>query len=106
VRVKEAKRNVKRNKVESNAKIVRGDIFAVDLSGADVITLYLFPRLNVRLIPQLEKLKPGSRIVAHDFGIKGIKPDKVVEVDSDDDGRMHTLYLWTTPLKRDKESGK
>jgi len=106
VRVKEAKENVKQNKVESNAKIVLGDIFAVDLSGADVITLYLFPRLNVRLIPQIEKLKPGSRIVAHDFGIEGVKPDKVVEVDSEEDGAMHTLYLWTTPLKKEKKNGK
>jgi tRNA G37 N-methylase Trm5 len=106
VRIKEAKENVKQNKVESNAKIVLGDIFALDLSGADVITLYLFPRLTAKLIPQLEKLKPGARIVSHDFGIAGIKPDKVVQVISEDDDQIHTVYLWTTPLKRENKANK
>jgi len=56
--------------------------------------------LNVKLIPQLEKLKPGSRIVSHDFDMHGVTPDKVVELD--DDGESHTIYLWTTPLKKAK----
>jgi tRNA G37 N-methylase Trm5 len=106
VRIKEAKENVKQNKVESSARIVLGDIFTLDLSGADVITLYLFPRLMVKLIPQLEKLKPGSRIVSHDFGIEGVKPDKVVYVTSEDDDEIHKIYLWTTPLKMEKKKGK
>jgi len=101
IRVKEAKANVKENKVEANAKIIHDDIFTLDLSGANVITLYLLSSLNVKLIPQLEKLKPGSRIVSHDFGIKGVTPDQTVEVVTDD-GDNHTVYLWTTPLKKEK----
>ena len=73
-----------------------------DLSKASVITLYLLPELNVRLIPQLEKLKPGSRIVSHDFDMKGVKPDKVVELTIEDAWDQHTIYLWTTPLKKEK----
>ena len=68
------------------------------------MTLYLLPELNVKLIPQLEKLKPGSRIVSHDFDMKGVKPDKVIPVKLDE--REHTIYLWTTPLKKETESDK
>ena len=77
------------------------DIFTLDLRSADVITLYLLPSLNVKLIPQLDKLKPGTRIVSHAFDMKGVKPDKVVTVTSDD-YYERTIYLWTTPLKKIK----
>ena len=40
-----------------------------------MVTLYLLPELNVRLIPQLEKLKPGSRVVSHDFDMEGVEPE-------------------------------
>ncbi len=65
-----------------------------------MITLYLSDSYNDRLIPQFETLKPGSRIVSHLFPMPGAAPDKIVEVTSRDDGRKHTLYLWTTPLVR------
>jgi len=86
--------------------IEQKDIFTLDLSKADVITLYLLPGLNVKLIPQLEKLKPGSRIVSHDFDMKGVKPDKVVKMRPSEEYGTHTVYLWTTPLKREKTSKK
>ena len=105
-RVKMAQENVKKNKVEKNAKIVQEDIFTLDLSKANVITLYLLPSLNVKLIPQLEKLKPGSRIVSHDFDMRGVTPDKVVKVSSKEDNMSHTVYLWTTPLKKEKKEKK
>src|SRR5260370_15961168 len=74
--------NVKKNKVEHLVSIERRDIFKLDLSGADVVTLWLLPPLNVRLIPQLEKMKPGSRIISWDFDMMDIiKPDKVIEMD-------------------------
>jgi len=100
-RLKMSRENVKKNKVEKLAKIVDQDIFTLDLSKANVITLYLLPSLNVKLIPQLEKLKPGSRIVSHDFDMEGVKPDKVVEVTSKNGDISHTIYLWTTPLKKE-----
>jgi len=105
-RVKEAVENVEKNNVGQNAKIIHDDIFTLDLSGANVVTLYLLTSLNEKLIPQLEKLKPGSRIVSHDFSMPGVKPDEVVEFD-ETDGNSHTIYLWTTPLKKEKkEKGK
>ena len=85
-------------------EIKHEDIFTLDLSKADVITLYLLPELNVRLIPQLEKLKPGSRIVSHDFRMRRVKPEKVVRLRSNDDNNEHTIYLWTTPLKEPKKT--
>jgi precorrin-6B methylase 2 len=101
-RIKEARANVRKNKVEKLATIEQKDIFTLDLSKANVITLYLLPSLNVKLIPQLEKLKPGSRIVSHDFDMEGVKPDKVVDF-KEKDGASHTIYLWTTPLKKEKK---
>jgi len=98
-RVKESLANVEKNNVGHLVRIEQRDIFTLDLSRANVITLYLLPELNVKLIPQLKKLKPGSRIVSHDFNMRGVKPDKVVEVNSDDEYDKHTIYLWTTPLK-------
>ena len=102
-RIKEARENVKKNKVEKLAKIKQEDIFTLDLRDANVITLYLLPRLNVKLIPQLEKLKAGSRIVSHDFDMEGVTPDRVVRYESKEDGVGHTIYVWTTPLKKEKK---
>ncbi len=104
--VKLARENIKQNQVEHLVKIEREDVFTLDLSGADVIMVYLLPRLNERLIPQLKKLKPGSRIVSHQFQMLGVKADKVVKVVSDADDVEHTIYLWTTPLKRQKTEPK
>lgn len=102
-RIKESLENVEKNKVGDLVRIEQKDIFTLDLSKANVITLYLLPSLNVKLIPQLEKLKPGSRIVSHDFDMKGVKPDQVVEIKSEKDSRDHTVYLWTVPLKKEVE---
>lgn len=98
--VEESLENAKINQVEDLVQISEQDIFTLDLSGADVVTLYLLPRLNERLIPQLEKLKPGSRIVSHQFDMKGVRPEKLVHLTCEEDGRDHQLYLWVTPLKK------
>jgi hypothetical protein len=103
-RVRKSLANVAKNNVGHLVTVEQKDIFTLDLSKANVITLYLLPELNVRLIPQLEKLKPGSRIVSHDFDMKGVKPDKVVELTVDNDWDEHTIYLWTTPLKKEEVS--
>ena len=100
-RIKESLENVEKNNVGNLVRIEQEDIFTLDLSEANVITLYLLPSLNVKLIPQLEKLKPGSRIVSHDFDMRGVTPDKVVKINSDNEYSEHTVYLWTTPLKKE-----
>jgi len=98
-RVRESLENVETNGVSHLVTIQQQDIFALDLSPASVVTLYLLPSLNVKLIPQLDKLKPGSRIVSHAFDMKGVAPEAVVNVDGDGYGR--TVYFWTTPLKKE-----
>jgi precorrin-6B methylase 2 len=99
-RIRESLDNVAKNNVGDLVTIEKKDIFTLDLSEANVITLYLLPSLNVRLIPQLEKLRPGSRIVSHDFSMKGVKPDQVARMTSVEDENQHTVYLWTVPLKK------
>jgi SAM-dependent methyltransferase len=99
-RVKEALENVDKGNVKNLVTIKQGDIFELDLSGADVITLYLLPQLNVKLIPQLEKLKPGCRIVSHDFNMEGVKPKREIVYTPPSGGRDHRIYLWVTPLEK------
>jgi SAM-dependent methyltransferase len=100
LRVAEAREKVRENGVEELVTIEQRDIFTLDLSPASVVTLYLLPALNVRLIPQLEKLKPGSRIVSHDFDMEGVKPQKHLTLDVEGESRGHEVYLWTTPLNK------
>jgi SAM-dependent methyltransferase len=106
LRVAEARKNVARAKVDKLATIEQKDVFTIDLNPASVVTLYLLPELNVKLIPQLQKLNPGSRIVSHDFDMKGVLPDKVLHMTSKEDNVEHTLYLFTTPLKKDPKAKK
>jgi tRNA G37 N-methylase Trm5 len=104
VRVKESLENVKNNKVEDLVTVKKGDIFTLDLKDANVVTLYLLPDLNVRLMPQLEKLKPGSRIVSHDFDMKGAKPKKVVTLKAKNHMGIegeHKVYLWVVPWEKE-----
>lgn len=81
-------------------EIRHADIFEQDLSQANVVALYLPPKLMDRLLPQLEKLEPGSRIVSHFFKFTDIPPDKSLKFDSQDDGDSHEIYMWTTPLRK------
>ena len=103
-RIKDSLDNVKKNKVEELVTIQKKDIFTLDLKDASVVTLYLLPSLNVKIMPKLEKLKPGSRIVSHDFDMQGAKPKKVVKVKAaDHNGQMreHLVYLWVVPWEKE-----
>ena len=99
-RVRISRENVAKNKVEGLVKIIQADIFTLDLSKADVISLYLLPEINRKLLPQLEKLKPGSRVVCHNYDLEGILADETIRVISNEDNASHTLTSYTTPLKR------
>jgi ribosomal protein L11 methylase PrmA len=99
-RVKASRENVARNNVGKLVKIFQADIFTLDLSKADVIPIYLLPEMNRKLLPQLEKLKPGARIVCHAYDLEGIVADETVTVTSLEDNASHTLTLYTAPLKR------
>jgi SAM-dependent methyltransferase len=77
------------------------DLFATDLSQATVITMYLLPDVNMLLRPRLQALRPGTRIVSHDWDMGDWKPDRVVTVDVPDKvlgrDKRSRLYLWTIP---------
>jgi precorrin-6B methylase 2 len=80
-------------------KMVRGDMFKQDLTPATVITLYLKPQVNAQLRPQMEKLRPGTRVVSHQFSMAGARPKKKITVKSAETGLEHTLYLWVAPIE-------
>lgn len=98
--VRISRKNVAKNHVEDLVKIVQADIFTLDLREADVIPMYLLPEMNQKLLPQLEKLKPGSRLVCHNYDLDGIVPDETVDMISNEDNASHHLYLYTLPLKK------
>jgi SAM-dependent methyltransferase len=81
----------------------QGDVLKMtpeDFKDVDVVTLYLLPEVNLRLRPVLQKgLKPGARIVSHDFDMGDWKEDKKETVQGNT--RTHTIYLWT--IKGDKK---
>lgn len=89
VRVKEANENAKRENVTDKVEFREEDLFKTDLSQANVITMYLLTAVNMKLRPELMKLKPGTRIVSHSFDMGDWKPDRTETVE----GR--TVHLWT-----------
>lgn len=94
VRIQEANANAKREGVTDKVKFLNQDLFTTDISEATVVTLYLLPSLNVRLMPKLkQELKPGTRIVSHAFDMGDWKPEQTLNVD----GR--TIYYWTIPKR-------
>jgi ribosomal protein L11 methylase PrmA len=90
-RIAEANENVKTSGVGDKVKIMNADLFETDISPASVVTLYLLPSLNQKLMPKLQKeLKPGTRIVSHAFDMGDQwPPEKTQEVN----GRR--IYMWT-----------
>ena len=96
--VAEAERNARRAKVADRVRFVQQDIFEADLSEATVVTMYLGIDVNLRLRPKLlAQLRPGSRIVSHDFPIGDWKPERVVKFQGPE--RIHVLSLWIVPPK-------
>src|SRR4026209_2855121 len=89
-RIKEANANLAKSKAGDKVRFLNQDLFETDLSPATVITLYLLPSLNQKLIPKLKQLKPGTRIVSHSFDMGTDWPPEKTE---DVQGRM--IYYWT-----------
>jgi ribosomal protein L11 methylase PrmA len=93
-RIAEIKANVAKENVGASVRVFQGDLFEQDLSPATVVTLYLLPSLNLKLMPKLMKeCKPGTRIVSHSFDMGDWKPEKELEVE----GRK--VYYWTIPKR-------
>jgi 2-polyprenyl-3-methyl-5-hydroxy-6-metoxy-1,4-benzoquinol methylase len=89
-RIAEANENVKKNNVADRVRVLNQDLFTTDISEATVVSLYLLPSLNLKLRPTLWRtLKPGTRIVSHDFDMGDWKPEQTLNVDG------ATIYYWT-----------
>jgi ribosomal protein L11 methylase PrmA len=100
-RIREARANAKKAGVEKLVRFRQEDLFKADFSNATVVTLYLLPDLNLKLRPRLwAELKPGTRIVSHQFDMDDWKPQQKVELN----GR--TLYLWTVPERKAPAKGR
>jgi SAM-dependent methyltransferase len=89
-RIKEANENLAKANVSDKVQFLNQDLFETDLSKATVITLYLLPSLNQKLMPKLKQLKPGTRIVSHSFDMGTAWPPEKTE---DVQGRV--IYYWT-----------
>jgi len=91
-RIRESKRNAKEMKVDDRVRFTQQDLFKTDFSEATVVTLYLLPRVNLQLRPKLlNELKPGTRIVSHDFDMDDWRPDQYAEVGN------AQVYYWVVP---------
>jgi ubiquinone/menaquinone biosynthesis C-methylase UbiE len=96
-RVAEARKKAQEEGVSHLVEFRAEDGTKTDISNATVVTLYMFKWFNNAIRPKLQQLKPGSRVVAHDYDIDDWRPTSVVQLEpSKDPGvdRYHTLYLW------------
>lgn len=96
VRIEESKKNAAEAGVENRVKFLQEDLFEADFSEATVLTLYLLQSVNLELRPKiLRTLKPGTRVVSHDFSMKDWEADKFTEVELE--RRTHDIYFWIVP---------
>jgi SAM-dependent methyltransferase len=79
--------------VSDKVKFIKADIFESDFSEATVITMYLLPGLNLKLRPKLLGMKPGTRLVSHQFNMDDWEPDERTSLE----GRL--AFLWIVPAK-------
>ena len=91
-RIKEANENLAKAGVGDRVRFINADLFESNLSDATVITLYLLPSLNLKLLPKLLKeVKPGTRVVSHAFDMGSWKPQQTLKVGT------RSVYFWTIP---------
>src|SRR5437899_2032922 len=100
-----ANAGAKKEEVADRVKFIQGDLFETDIREATVVTLYLLPRYVTRLVPRfLAELRPGTRIVSHDYPLSPWKPDKDVTMDVPEkemiSGTTWTrLYYYVVPAR-------
>ena len=98
--VRQARANAVREKVDHLVEFREQDALTADLSQATVVTLYMLPDFNAKLRPIFDRqLKPGSRVVSHDFPIEGWVPDKVERLKGDF-LHDHTILLFEIGSKQ------
>jgi SAM-dependent methyltransferase len=93
--------NARRAGVSKRAQFIEQDLFKADLAKASVVTLYLLPEVNLQLRPKLLALKPGTRIVSHDWDMGDWPPERTLTVDAPDKAvgreKKSTLHPWVVP---------
>jgi len=95
-RIAESKANAAKAKVEDKVQFLQQDLFLADFHQASVMTLYLLTSVNLKIRPKLlRELRPGTRLVSHNFGMDTWKPDQSTVVMVDD--VSHDVYLWIVP---------
>jgi SAM-dependent methyltransferase len=95
-RIKESRENARQAGVNKRVKFQQQDLFETDFREATVVTLYLLPKLNLQLRPKLlSELKPGTRVVSHDFDMDDWQPDKMLRVPGP--SYEHSVYFWVIP---------
>jgi precorrin-6B methylase 2 len=93
-RIREAEANLKTAGVGDRVRFLNEDLFEAKIGEATVVTLYLLPSLNLKLLPKLlAELKPGTRIVSHAFDMGSWKPQQTLSAGGS------TVYFWTIPAK-------
>jgi SAM-dependent methyltransferase len=98
--VRLSRENARRAGVEQLVEFREEDVMTVDLSPATVVTLYLFPEANLKLRPRIQtQLRPGSRVVSHDFSMGDWRPDAIHQM-QDEKGSVRTLYFWRIQNRR------
>lgn len=96
LRIKESKTNAAKAEIEDRVLFLVKDFFETNVSSASVVTLFIKEEMNLKLRPMLlHQLKPGSRIVSHNYGMGEWKPDLLKQAESDFD--IHQVYLWNVP---------
>jgi SAM-dependent methyltransferase len=102
-RIKEAQANAKQAGVEDLVRFELNDLFEAKFSEATVVTLFLLPRINLKLKPKLlEQLKPGTRVVSNTFDMGDWKAEKESSVDNEDfdTGLSRKFFLWRIPANK------
>jgi precorrin-6B methylase 2 len=106
--LEKARNDAKAAGVSHLVKFRSEDALNANISQATVVTLYMLPWFNEKMKPNFQKyLKPGARIVAHDFGIEGWKPDETVKLPEPEKKlggavHYHTIFLWRMGGNRDE----
>lgn len=99
-RIAEANKNAQSARVTDRVKFIEGDIFNADFREASVVTLYLLPEINLKLRPMLlEQLKPGTRVVSHNYDMGDWLPEQTKTIKTPD-GVDHFIYFWRVPDKK------
>jgi SAM-dependent methyltransferase len=96
--VQDSRENALKAGVSDRAEFLWQDIFQTDIASATVVALYLRQDVNLKLRPKLlRELRPGTRVVSHDFDMADWRPDRTVRVKGPT--REHVIYLWTVPRR-------